>query len=79
MYTVSMAIRSLIQHYKDTSSSTNDGGKEKYIVSARIRSLPNERLENLAHQFGTKKSSLAAELLEAAIDEAWEEADRDHS
>lgn len=74
-----MAIKSLIQHYKDSSSGTNNGGREKYIVSARIHSLPNERLESLAHQFGTKKSSLAAELLEAAIDEAWEEANRDHS
>jgi hypothetical protein len=74
-----MAIKSLIQHYTDSNSGPDNGGKEKHIVSARIHSPALVKLESLAHQFGTKKSSLAAVLLEAAIDEAWEEANRDHS
>lgn len=48
-------------------------GKEKLIVSARILAISNSKLERLSEQFGTKKSTLAAELLEAAIDDAWEE------
>lgn len=74
-YTDSVTVKSLVQHYRDFGSSAN-GEKEKRIVSARIYSSSNEKLQGLAEQFGTKKSSLAAELLEAAINEAWEEANR---
>lgn len=77
MYTDLVAIKRLIQHYKDSSFGANEG-KGKCIVSARIHVSSNKKLESLADQFGVKKSSLAAELLEAAIDEASEEADRNH-
>ena len=47
--------------------------KGKHIVSARISVTSNDKLESLAKTFGLKKSTFAAELLEAAIDEVWEE------
>ncbi len=76
VYAYPVTVKRLVQHYKDSSSSLQRE-KEKHIVSARIRSSSNERLRDLAEQFGIRKSSLAAELLEAAINEAWAEANRD--
>ena len=72
VYATVMAIRGVVQQHIQAKVESD---RDKHVVSARIASSFHSKLEALAERFGVKKSTLAAELLEAAIEEAWDEAD----
>jgi hypothetical protein len=66
-----MAIKTLVERYTEHREELTETSREKLVVSSRITLSANTKLTKLAESFRIKRSALAAELLEAAIDEAW--------